>query len=592
MQTVTGAENVVWDLSDLYPSVGDDGLGKDLATIEERSKAFSDRWYGKIASLSIADFMTMVEEYEQLSETYIRMGSFVNLMYSTDSNNAEYGRMLQRVREVSARASSHTVFFTVQITQLSDERLQQLLDAPEMATRRHWLEGIIEEKAHMLTEDGERVMSAKANTSRSSWVRLHDVLMNGASFNVRGEEMPLASVSRLMFDADRDLRKDAADALSLGLAKDAEQHAYVFNTIIADCEATDELRKYPTWISSRNMSNEVSDAAVETLIQSVVKRYDLVHRAYGLKKRLLGLDTFYDYDRNAAIGSESRFWTWQEAKDIVIETYASFDKTSGEIAAMFFDKNWIHAPVQKGKRSGAYAAPTCASAHPYLFTNFTGTSRDVETLAHEMGHGIHQYLSRSAGSLLMYTPLTVAETASVFGEMLTFKKLMESATTKEEKLALMMSKIDGMVNTIFRQIALNRFEHAMHTTRRAEGELSVAQINDIWLRTQSEQFGEAVVLRPGYETWWSYISHFISTPGYVYAYSFGELLVLALYERYQQDPVQFVPAYMDLLAAGGSNRPEHLLAPLGVDITDPTFWNQGLAVVERFIAEAEQLAAQ
>ena len=272
MQTVTGAENVVWDLSDLYPSVGDDGLGKDLATIEERSKAFSDRWYGKIASLSIADFMTMVEEYEQLSETYIRMGSFVNLLYSTDSNNTEYGRMLQRVREVSARASSHTVFFTVQITQLSDERLQQLLDAPEMATRRHWLEGIIEEKAHMLTEDGERVMSAKSNTSRSSWVRLHDVLMNGASFSVRGEEMPLASVSRLMFDADRDLRKDAADALSLGLAKDAEQHAYVFNTIIADCEATDELRKYPTWISSRNMSNEVSDAAVETLIQSVVTR--------------------------------------------------------------------------------------------------------------------------------------------------------------------------------------------------------------------------------------------------------------------------------------------------------------------------------
>lgn len=586
----TGAENIEWDLTDLYTGIDEAGLGGDLASIEKRAQSFRGKWNGRLDEISIPEFVTMIEEYENLVETFDRMGSYTNLLWSTDSENTEYGRLLQTVRETLSRANSHLIFVSTQLSHLSETRFSELLSAPELASRRHWLERVLEFKPYTLSEEVERALSAKSITARASWVRLHDEVANSQVFKFNGQELTLAAISKLSYEKDRETRKAATEALSAGLAEEARTHAFVFNTIIADCETNQRLRGYPSWISSRNLENEVSDESVQTLINAVVDRYDLVRRYYGVKQRLLGLDEFHDYDRNAVVGTETTTWTWEAARDLVIDAYTSFDPKAGEIAAMFFEKNWIHAPVRKGKRSGAYSAGTIASVHPYVFINFTGTARDVQTLAHELGHGIHQYLSRQQGPLLMDTPLTIAETASVFGEMITFKKLYEGATTDTERLALVMSKLDGMIATVFRQIALNRFEEAMHTTRRKQGELSLAQINEIWVRTQRDQFGDSIILSPGYELWWSYISHFIHTPGYVYAYAFGELLVLALYEIFKKDPEDFTPKYMQLLANGGSKCPKDLLTPFGIDINDPTFWSTGLNFIERFITEAERLA--
>ena len=590
-QTTTGAEHVEWDLADLYASIDEAGLGGDLASIEKRASEFHATWNGRLNSISIAEFMTMIGQYEDLIETFDRMGSYTNLVWSTDSSSPESGRLLQSVREHLARASSHIIFVDTQLADLSDARMNELLSAPEMATRRHWLERILDYKPYSLTEEVERALAAKSITSRASWVRLHDEISNAQTFQFNGRELTTSDMSRLMYDKSRDTRKAASEAFTSGLAADAKTHAFVFNTIIADCESNDRLRGFSSWVSSRNMDNEVSDAAVQALVDAVVARYDLVRRFYGLKQRILGLETFHDYDRFATVGLATTNVSWESARDLVNDAYTSFDPQAGAISNMFFEKNWIHAPVRKGKRSGAYSAGTIASAHPYVFMNYTGTARDVQTLAHELGHGIHQYLSRQQGPLLMDTPLTIAETASVFGEMITFKKLYEGTTSDSEKLSLLMSKLDGMIATVFRQVALNRFEDALHTTRRRDGELSLAQINEIWVQTQSAQFGDSVIFSAGYEFTWTYISHFIHTPGYVYAYAFGELLVLALYELYKKDPADFTPKYMALLAAGGSKSPQELLEPFGIDIADPSFWNTGIAFIENFIEEAERLAA-
>ncbi|MCX6140817.1 MAG: M3 family oligoendopeptidase [Candidatus Kapabacteria bacterium] len=587
----TGAEHIEWNLTDLYASTDESGLGGDLRTIDKRSQDFRAKWNGRLGDLQISEFMVMVAEYESLVETFGRMGSYTNLVWSTDSANVEAARLMQTVREVSSRASSNLIFLGVQLAQLPESRLRELLEAPELASRKHWLEGVIESKPYTLDEDVERALAAKSITSRSSWVRLHDEVSNAQTFQYNGRELTISEITRLGYDKDRAVRKAGSQAFIAGLVPDAKMHAFVFNTVIADCESNDRLHGFPTWVSSRNLENEVSDESVQTLVDTVVGRYDLVRRFYGVKQRLLGLSTFHDYDRNATVGAETANVSWDQARDIVLDAYTSFDPQAGAIAKMFFDKNWIHAPTRKGKRSGAYSAGTIASVHPYVFMNYTGTTRDVQTLAHELGHGIHQYLSRQQGPLLMHTPLTIAETASVFGEMITFRKLYEGATTDSERLSLVMSKLDGMIATVFRQIALNRFEDAMHTTRRAEGELSVEQINAIWLKTQREQFGDSIIVSPGAELTWTYISHFIHTPGYVYAYAFGELLVLALYEIYKKDPADFTPKYMTLLASGGSKSPKDLLEPFGIDINDPSFWNTGLNFIERFITEAERLAA-
>lgn len=591
-KAVTGAENIFWDLSDLYATLDETGLEGDLAQIGGRTRAFREKWHGRFATVSIPEFMEMVAEYEQLNEDFGRMSAFAHLQWSTDSENVEYGKLMQRVTETLSKASNDIIFVDTELSSLPADRIATLMAAPEMASRKHWLEVVMDYKSHTLSEDVEQALNAKSVSSRFAWVRLHDEVSGAMTFSFRGQDYTIAQMTKMLYDGDRQTRKEAAETISAVLKTDAKMHAYVFNTIMGDCEVNDRLRSYPTWVSSRNLSNEVSDASVQALVDAVVSRYDLVHRYFALKKGLLGLDKLYDYDRYAPVTEASDFWTWEQAQAIVVDSYTSFDKRAGDIASMFFEKNWIHAPVRKGKRSGAYSAGTIASVHPYVFMNYTGTSRDVQTLAHELGHGVHQYLSRQQGPLQMHTPLTIAETASVFGEMITFKKMYEQTTSDEAKLALLMSKLDGMIATVFRQVALNRFEEAVHTARRTQGELSLDQINEIWLTTQKGQFGDSVELTDGYEVWWSYISHFIHTPGYVYAYAFGELLVLALYQIYLKNPESFPDKYIELLSSGGSKRPEELLAPFGLDITSPTFWHNGLSFIDSFLGQAEELAGK
>lgn len=587
----TGAENVIWDLSDLYPAAPATELQHDLDTIVDRTNAFRTKWKGTLASTNEEQFAVMMAEYETLLEILDKMGSFAHLQWSTNTEEPTNGALLQLIRETSSRAWHWLVWVSVEMCSLPDDRLAALAASPLLARYKHWIESTADYKPHILSEEIEQVLSERSLTSRFAWVRLHDELQNAQVFTLRGTEYTEAAILKLLHDGDRNIRKEAAEVFSAGLKAGAKTQAFIYNTVMADCLMNDTLRKYPSWISSRNLANEVGDATVQTLIDSVVGRFDLVERYYKLKKKLLGVDVMYDYDRYAPVSKVPSFVSWDEAKGIVVNAYTAFHPKAGEIASMFFERPWIHAPVQPGKNGGAYSAGTVPSAHPYVFLNYLGTNRDVQVVAHELGHGIHQYLSRPHGMLGADTPLTIAETASVFGEMLVFRSLLEKTTTKEERLSLIMEKIDDITSTVFRQVSLNRFEDAMHTARRTRGELSVDHLNEIWMETQAVAFRGSVTFTEGYRYWWSYISHFMHTPGYVYAYAFGELLVLALYEIYLQDGADFPEKYIALLSSGGSKRPEELLAPLGIDINDPSFWNIGLNAIERLLAEAESLAS-
>lgn len=586
-----GVENVVWDLGDLYPSHTNGSFVSDLESLEQRTASLAETWRGKLASLDAASMASFAAAYSNVYETMDRLGSYVHLLWSTDTLNPDYGKLLQRVRETVSTAYAHLAFVSVELVGIPEERVNEIAAAPEMASYRHWFESINTMRPHVLSEDVERVLNQTALTGQAAWVRLHDEVQNRQTYQIDGETLTEAEVLKRLHNPNRDVRRQACEVFSAGIEKIVPIQSYIFNTILADRALHDRLRHHSSWIESRNLSNEAKPETVEALVTSVTSRYDLLHRVYALKQRLLGYDTFYDYDRYAPVGEKSEdVWTWQQARELVVASYTAFHPKAGEIANMFFERNWIHAPVQKGKSGGAYSAGTVASVHPYVFMNYTGTSRDVQVLAHELGHGIHQYLSRGVGQLQMDTPLTVAETASVFGEMLVFRTLLDRTTSAQERLSLLMSKIDDTMSTVMRQVALNRFEHAAHTARRTEGELSVERIGQLWLETQRTCLGPNVVLSPGYEHWWCYISHFIHTPGYVYAYAFGELLVLALYERYQRQPEGFPELYIDLLSAGGSKKPEDLLAPLGIDINAPDFWHGGLAMIEALIAEAEAIA--
>jgi len=588
---LTGAENVIWDLSDLYPAAPGTALQDDLESIVERTSAFRTKWKDTLATSGDAEFAQMIDEFEILIEILDRMGSFAHLQWSTNTDEPTHGALLQRVRETSSRAWHWLVWLSVEMCGLPDDRLAALASSPSLSRYKHWIESTANYKKHILSEEIEQVLSEGSLTSRFAWVRLHDELQNAQVFTLRGKEYSEAAILKLLHDSDRSIRKEAAEVFSEGLKAGAKTQAFIYNTVIADCLMNDTLRKYPTWVSSRNLANEVGDDTVQTLIDSVVNRFDLVERYYKLKRKLLGVDEMFDYDRYAPVSKVPSFVPWDEAQKIVVNAYTSFHPTAGEIAAMFFEKPWIHAPVQPGKNGGAYSAGTIPSAHPYVFLNYLGTNRDVQVVAHELGHGIHQYLSRPHGMLGADTPLTIAETASVFGEMLVFRSLLEKTTTKEERLSLIMEKIDDITSTVFRQVSLNRFEDAMHTARRTRGELSVEHLNVIWMETQTKAFRGSVTFTEGYRYWWSYISHFMHTPGYVYAYAFGELLVLALYEIYLREGADFPDKYIALLSSGGSKRPEELLAPLGIDINDPSFWNVGLSAIERLLAEAEELAS-
>jgi oligoendopeptidase F len=591
----TGAEEVTWDLSDLYTAVDDPAIDKDLEEADVRADELAQTYRGRIADLDVEEMRTLLETYENIHELSRKVSSYAYLNWSVNTEEPANGALLQKTTERASRLSQRLVFVELEWANTPNDTAQAIMNDPRLSsapgrTYRHWLEVARRYRPYLLSEAEERILAEKAITSRYAWMRFFDEVHGAARYEFDGEMLPQQTILVKLYDPDRNVRRRAAAGVTAGLKSMSRTTTYVFNNILADKASDDRLRSYPNWITARNMDNEVEDETVEALIRAVTSRYDIVARYYRLKRRLLDLDELFDYDRYAPLPAADRHYTWDESKEIVLNAYAQFHPRMAETAQMFFENRWIDAPVQPGKRSGAFSHGVVPSVHPYVFLNYEATPRDVMTLAHELGHGVHQTLARVQGMLQAGTPLTTAETASVFGEMLVFQDLMSRETNREVRLAMLVSELENSFATVFRQISMNRFEDAIHTARREEGELTTERYNQLWLETQRAMFMDSVAMTEDYGLWWSYIPHFIHTPGYVYAYAFGELLVLALYARYQEVGSGFSEAYLNVLTAGGSDWPHALVKPLGVDLTDSGFWGKGIEMLDDMVSEAEDLA--
>ena len=587
---LTGAEEIAWNLGDLYAGMDDPQLEVDLNACDAEAAAFNAAYRGRVAELSAAELAELIARFEALNERMGRIGAFAGLNWTQNTEDPARGALMQRVTERGARLAQELVFLELELAAAPDEAAAAWLADPALAHWRHWLEMVRIFKPHLLSEPEEKLLTEKSVTGAAAWGRFFDEIHGAARYELDGEQLTRDQMLSKLYSQDRELRRRAAIAITRGLQAMQRTNTYIFNTLAADKASDDRLRSFPTWISGRNLGNQVDDRTVEALIDAVTSRYDIVARYYRLKRRLLGLEELYDYDRYAPLPAADRFYSWEQARAIVLDAYGRFHPRMAEVAGRFFEGRWIDAPPRPGKMGGAFSSSTVPSVHPYILLNFEAKPRDVMTLAHELGHGVHQTLAGVQGVLLADTPLTTAETASVFGEMLVFQELMARESDPATRLGMLTGKIEDSFATAFRQISMNRFEHAMHTARREEGELTTERFGELWLATQRAMFGDSVAMSEDYGLWWSYVPHFLSTPGYVYAYAFGELLVLALYARYQQDSDGFAERYLAMLTAGGSDWPHQIVKPLGVDLTDSSFWSNGLAILEGLVAEAEQLA--
>ncbi len=588
--SANGTDRVRWTLHDLH--AGPEDAKESLDAAADAADALADDARGQIADLSAPELARVLERVEAVQDRVGRAYAYAYLRWSTDTTDSSRGALLQEVRERANRIRQTLVFVEVEWADVSEERAEALLAEEALADYRHFLEVEHLQREHVLSEPEEKILSEKNVTGRSAWTRFFDETMGATTFELDGEELSQQEILSNLYEADRDLRRRSALAFTEGLEDNLRSLTFVFNTVLADKASTDRLRGYDHWLASRNRSNEVDEETVGALIEAVTSRYDLVARFYRLKKDLLGLDELKDYDRYAPVGDADTTYEWGRARDLVLDAYGDFHPEMADAAGRFFEQNWIDAAVAPGKRSGAFSHGTVPSAHPYVMLNYTEKARDVQTLAHELGHGVHQYLSREQSIFHHGTPLTTAETASVFGEMLVFQRLLKREDDPENRLALLVGKIDDTLATVFRQVAMNRFEDRIHTARREDGELDADRFSELWMQTQEAMFEGSVTLGDHYRLWWSYIPHFLHSPGYVYAYAFGELLVLALYARYQNTGADdaFADTYMDLLRAGGSDWPHRLVGTLGVDLTDTDFWQQGLGEIETLIEDAEALA--
>jgi oligoendopeptidase F len=576
-----------WDLDPLLEGTPVEAL---LAEAGEHAERFASSYAGRVGELDGGGLATAMHELEHIHELIGRAGSFVSLRFATDSADETRGAQLQLVQERATDIETKLLFFELEWAALEDAQAERLLETSELDFCRHYLRSARRYRPYLLSEKEEKVLAEKALPSNSAWARLFGELLAATRVDLDGDQLPLdVGLARLQA-ADREVRRRAAEAVTAALEPGLRTRTYILNTLAYDKSVDDRLRHYPHWLASRNLANEASDESVMALIEAVRRRYDVPQRWYRLKARLLGLPRIADYDRAAPVLSEDLTFSYAEARDLVLDTYAAFSEDAGAVARRFFEESWIDAPVRPHKRGGAFCSYTVPSVHPYVMLNFTARRRDVLTMAHELGHGLHAALAQPQGLFHHSTPLTLAETASVFGETLTFERLLAQTTSDRERLSLLSERIDGAVATVFRQMAMNRFEHLVHTGRRREGELSMQRISEMWVESQSELFGDSVEITEGYRTWWSYVPHFINTPGYVYAYAYGQLLALSVYSRYQEVGPDFVPRYLELLAAGGSRSPEDLAAIVGIDLTDPGFWDAGLALVEAQLSEAEKLA--
>jgi oligoendopeptidase F len=581
-----------WDLSDLYRGPDSEQVAADFRAAEEEARGFASEYAGKLASLAGRDVAESIARYERIEETLGRLMSYAQLLFSGDSTNAENGKFYQTANERVTAISSGLIFFTLELNRLDDAVLEEKLADPALARWQPWLRDLRVFRPHQLADDLERLLHEKEVTGRAAWSRLFDETVAGMRIPVAGEELTVSAALNKLSDTDRAVREVAARAIGEAFGKNIKLFSLITNTLAKDKEIIDQWRHYPRPASARNLANMVEDEVVDALVQAVEESYPrLSHRYYLQKAKWLGLPKLQHWDRNAPLPEDDdREIGWDDARNRVLTAYRAFSPEMAAVGENFFERPWIDARLRPGKAGGAFAHPTVPSVHPYLLVNYHGRTRDVMTLAHELGHGVHQVLAGEAqGYLLSGTPLTLAETASVFGEMLTFRALLDAEKDPRRRRIMLAAKVEDMLNTVVRQIAFYRFETLLHDERR-KGELLPEQIGALWRRMQTESLGPAFEFTPEYDVFWSYVPHFIHTPFYVYAYAFGDCLVNALWQVFQSGHPGFAAKYLEMLRAGGTKRHKELLAPFGLDASDPAFWKRGLDVISGFIDELEQVA--
>jgi oligoendopeptidase F len=583
-----------WDLDPLVENRGPEAVERMLTEAHDRAESFAGTYRGRVAELDSAELADAMRELAAIHDLAGRAGSYVMLSFSLDTTDPERGARLQKARELGAAIETQLLFFDLEWNDVPDERAEELLADPKLGFAAHHLRNLRRYRPHQLSEPEERVLTETSVTGGSAFQRLFTEQTSALEVPLPGRDEPasLEEGLSLLQDPDRERRREAAEGLTAALRPGLRTRAFVFNTLLQDKATRDRLRGYSHWLASRNLANEASDESVEALIAAVQGRYDLARRWYSLKARLLGLDRLASYDRMAPVSGSGDRIPYGEAEAIVLDCYRSFSPELGATAAEFFARGYMDGPPRPGKRGGAFCSYTVPSAHPYVMLNYTSRPHDVLTMAHELGHGVHAALARPQGIFHFTTPLTLAETASIFGENIVLERLLERAPGAAERLDLLAGALDGAVAAVFRQIAMNRFEHAIHTERRERGELSVDRFGELWLATQGDLLGDSVELDDDYGLWWSYIWHFVDSPGYVYAYAYGHLLALSVYRRYEEEGEGFVESYLDLLRAGGSRPPQELGAIVGVDLSDPGFWNSGLELIERQLDAAEEAARE
>ena len=588
-------QGMAWDLEPLVEGEGEAGVQRRLDEGLERAKSFAATHAGKLAELDGAGLKAAMEELAEINELLARAGYYAALRFSTDTADPATGALLQRVQEQETAIQTTLLFFELEWAALEDARAEELLAGGGLDFCAHHLRNVRRYREHLLSEPEEKILTEKSLTVASAWTRLFEELTSAIEVELPGgsggEKVALDVALSRLSTGDREVRRSTAEAVTQALAPGLRTRAFLFNTLLADKATDDRLRGYPHWLAARNLANEASDESVQALIEAVRGRYEIARRWYRLKAKLLGVERIADYDRNASVSEDEVVFEFAKAKEIVLDCYGAFSPELGSLVKRFFDQRTIDAPVRPAKRGGAFCAGPVPSVFPYVLLNYTSKRRDVLTLAHELGHGVHFALAAKQGIFHQHTPLTLAETASVFGETIVFSRLLEEDASPASRLALLAENLEDSIATVFRQVAMNRFEDLVHNARRDEGELSVDRFGELWAESQSEMFGDAVEVTDGYRSWWSYIPHFIGSPGYVYAYAYGQLLALAVYERYEQTGPELVPRYLELLASGGSKNPEELAEIVGIDLTDAGFWASGLDLVERQLTEAEAAAA-
>ena len=577
-----------WDLADLYDGPDASALEADVEEAAARAKAFNGRYAGTLAGLDGAALGDGIAEFEAIGDIAGRVMSYAQLYFAADMGDAERARFHQTMHERINVLSTDTLFVTLELNRLDDAVLEAQLATPAAGRYRPWIRDVRAYRPHQLSDELEKLLHEKSVAGRAAWVRLFEETMAGLRFRVEGQDLAVADILDRLSDADAKVRRRAAKAIGKGLGANVRLFALITNTLAKDKEIEDQWRAFAAPVSSRNLANQVEDEVVDALVGAVRDSYEpLAHRYYRLKAKWFGRRKIDYWDRNAPLpDDDDKRYGWDEAQELVLDAYAGFAPEMAAVAGQFFDRRWIDARLRPGKDSGAFSHPTVPSAHPYILMNFHGRARDVMTLAHELGHGVHQVLAAGQGGLMASTPLTTAETASVFGEMLTFRSMLDREESPKRRRTLLAGKVEDMLNTVVRQIAFHEFERRVHDERRA-GELSAERLGDIWIDVQQESLGPAIRFDDGYRAFWTYIPHFVHTPFYVYAYAFGDCLVNSLYDVFLDSESGFQERYLDMLAAGGTRRHKELLEPFGLDATDPGFWKRGLAVVGRFVDELE-----